>query len=215
MPAAAITPAWRMPPPRRCRCARAASIRSARPAQQRADRRAEPLRQAEHDGVGRGDELGRRRRRARPPRSRCARRRQCTASAVRVRDAGDRVDLRRPAHGRPRRGHVRVLERQERDRRQVVRGAGERARDCVRRDRAVVVGQRAQLHAACSSARAAASYRYTCARSPAQHLGAGRARALGSRAGSPSCPTARRARPPCRAAPAASDSSRLTVGSSP
>ena len=35
----------------------------------------------------------------------------------------------------------------------------------------------------------------------AQHLGARRARARGSRAGSPSSPTARRARPPCRAAP--------------
>ena len=70
--------------------------------------------------------------------------------------------------------------------------------------------RRARLHSGCIctplfSGAAAASYRYTCGAAGHSTSVPG-VRARGSRAGSPSCPTARRARLPCRAAPAASDS---------
>ena len=51
-----------------------------RAAQQRADRRAQALRQAEHHGVGAADQLARAASRSRSPRSRCARRRRARAA---------------------------------------------------------------------------------------------------------------------------------------
>ena len=58
-PAAARTPAWRMPPPTSLRAAARAPDDVARPDEHGADRAAEALAQAERDGVGRVGEVAR------------------------------------------------------------------------------------------------------------------------------------------------------------
>ena len=201
MPAAAITPAWRIPPPRRDRSRarlgdqrRACRTATSRPAR-------ETLRQAEHHGVGPGDERASARRRARSAAFQMRAPSQCTASPCVARAPSITASSSPTRHGPPARRHVRVLERRAR------RSSGRWC--CCDAARAVdVVGVRAMPSASGSG-------RSCTPRVPrrrgvlvavhvrplaAQHLGARAAEHAAARAGWPSCPTARRARPPCRAA---------------
>ena len=168
-----MIPAWRIPPPRRDRSARASSITATRPAQQRADRRAEPLRQAEHRGVGPRRELATAPRRSRSPRSRCARRRSAPrtrasrATVVTVRSSATR-------HGRPHAGMCVFSSEHRGDLGQVVRGAGRGARDVVGVEDAVGVGQRPELHARVAG-RGRVLVAVHVGALAAQHLGAGAA----------------------------------------
>ena len=115
-------------------------------AQQRADRRAEPLRQAEHHGVGRRDELARRRaeRDRRVPDARAV---DVHAQPARARDVAQRRHLGR-VDRRARQRHVRVLDHEQRRARQVVRDAFDRGAHAVGQ-----VPQRMHLHAAVAPAR--------------------------------------------------------------
>ncbi len=167
-----------------------------RSAEQRADRRAQPLRQAEHRGVGPRRQLGRRhaeRDRRVPDAGAVAVHRE----PVPARDGGDRVELRHPPRATAR-GHVRVLHEQRGDVGKVVLRSGRRTRDVVGVQRAVFVGQRAQLHprVARPPPHARSGTRGPVRRTtPRCRPG----RAAAARAGSPWCPTARRARLPSRA----------------
>ena len=167
----------------------------ARPAEQRTHGRAQPLRQAEHRGVGARGQLARRhpeRDRRVPDAGTVAVQRQL----LRARDVGDRVDLDEPPRA-PARGHVRVLEGERGDRRQVVGLPGDGRRHVVGGERPAAVGQRPQLHPRVPCRSGARSGTRGPARRTALRYPV--ARAAGARAGSPSCPRARTARRPCRA----------------
>ena len=159
MPAAAITPAWRIPPPSRRRCARASAITSAGPHSTEPTGAPSPFDRQNITVSAAATSSRRRCRRARSPRSRCARRRRARAGRRRAPSSHERSHL-VGADRRARRRHVRVLEHEHRRRRQLVR-ACLRSRRRSRRARPTA-GASARR---CSCGAAAASYGTRAARS--------------------------------------------------
>ena len=178
-----------------------------RTAQHRTHRRAQALREAEHHGVGAADQLARRR----PGGDR----RVPDARAVDVHAQPARRARARPACASRRRRSARPTSPCRCSRARASTPAGTRRpflrpRRRCRRGRPTAGASARRCSAATPRARTG-----TRANATGTALRCPDATARGSPAGSPSCPTACTARLRCRAAPAASDCRRLTVGSSP